>query len=200
MLVLSAIALCPPIGAQTPAELPPPPDVAAAPSDAVVTPSGLASKVVTPGHGGAHPIATSIVKVHYSGWTTDGKMFDSSVVRGATSSFPLNRVIRGWTEGLQLMAKGEKRRFWIPAALAYGDNPRPGAPKGLLVFDVELFDFTTPMDATGQLAAYETHKAMTAASPYATIPWQRGLLSLRLCNRVRIEGVHREAYTAIRFP
>ena len=160
-------------GAQTPVQqVPPPPDVAAAPRDASVTPSGLASKVIAPGRGGEHPVAASTVKVHYTGWTTDGQMFDSSVTRGATSSFPLRGVIRGWTEGLQLMVRGEKRRFWIPGALAYGDNPRPGAPKGLLVFDVELFEFTTPVDATGQLAAYETHKAMTASSPYAAIPWQ----------------------------
>ncbi len=155
-----------------PAPLPAPPDVAAAPADATVTASGLASKVISPGAGTEHPIAASTVKVHYSGWTTDGKMFDSSVVNGRPLSFGLNRVIKGWTEGVQLMVKGEKRRFWIPAALAYGDNPRPGAPKGTLVFDVELFDFTTPMDAAAHLAAYGTHKAMTAASPYKLIPWQ----------------------------
>jgi len=79
------------------------------------------------------------VTVHYSGWTTDGKLFDSSVARGETISFPLNRVIKGWTEGLQLMKEGESRRFWIPAELGYGTNPPPGAPGGMLVFDVELF-------------------------------------------------------------
>ena len=76
--------------------------------------------------------------VHYSGWTTDGKLFDSSVKRGSPASFPLNRVIKGWTEGLQLMEVGEKRRFWIPADLAYGNSPGGGRPGGLLVFDVEL--------------------------------------------------------------
>jgi peptidylprolyl isomerase len=77
--------------------------------------------------------------VHYSGWTTDGQMFDSSVTRGQPASFPLDRVIAGWTEGLQLMVVGEKTRFWIPGKLAYGDTPeRPGAPAGTLVFDVEL--------------------------------------------------------------
>ena len=78
--------------------------------------------------------------VHYSGWTTDGKMFDSSVARGEPTSFPLNRVIAGWTEGLQLMEAGEKTRFWIPGKLAYGDKPRGGAPGGTLVFDVELLE------------------------------------------------------------
>ena len=65
-------------------------------------------------------------------------MFDSSVFRGEPSSFGVTRVIRGWTEGVQLMVKGEKRRFWIPSALAYGENPRPGAPRGMLVFDIDL--------------------------------------------------------------
>lgn len=65
-------------------------------------------------------------------------MFDSSVVRNEPATFPLNRVIPGWTEGVQLMVVGEKRRFWIPGALAYDNSPRPGAPKGMLVFDVEL--------------------------------------------------------------
>jgi hypothetical protein len=78
------------------------------------------------------------VTVHYSGWTTDGKLFDSSVQRGETISFPLNGVIKGWTEGLQLMTEGEARRFWIPADLAYGKGGG-GAPGGTLVFDVELF-------------------------------------------------------------
>ena len=122
--------------------IPAPSDVGAAPSDATVTSSGLAYKVLTPGSGTDHPATTSSVKVHYTGWTTDGKMFDSSVARGETISFPLNRVIPGWTEGLQLMVVGEKARFWIPGKLAYGDTPaRPGAPAGTLVFDVELFSF-----------------------------------------------------------
>ena len=66
-------------------------------------------------------------------------MFDSSVTRGQPATFPLNRVIKGWTEGLQLMSPGDKFRFWIPAELAYGATPsRPGAPAGQLTFDVEL--------------------------------------------------------------
>src|SRR5690606_33563686 len=100
-----------------------PSDVAAAPEDAEKTASGLASKVLKKGEGKEHPKATSNVRVHYSGWTTDGKLFDSSVLRDEPIVFPLNRVIPGWTEGVQLMVAGEKRRFWIPAKLAYGDNP-----------------------------------------------------------------------------
>ncbi|MDA2937153.1 FKBP-type peptidyl-prolyl cis-trans isomerase [Acidobacteria bacterium AH-259-A15] len=119
-------------------DIPAPADVAAPPDDAQRTDSGLASKVLVKGTGTEHPTATSTVTVHYTGWTTDGKMFDSSVVRGSKASFPLNRVIKGWTEGLQLMVVGEKRRFWIPANLAYGEN---GRVAGMLVFDVELFEF-----------------------------------------------------------
>ena len=119
-----------------------PPDVAAAPDDAIKTASGLAYKVLTPGTGTEHPTETSVVKVHYSGWTTDGKMFDSSVERGQPTSFPLNRVIKGWTEGLQLMVAGEKTRFWIPVELAYQN--KPGKPAGMLVFDVELIEIVKP--------------------------------------------------------
>jgi FKBP-type peptidyl-prolyl cis-trans isomerase len=120
--------------------LPPPPDVEAAPADATTTASGLAWKVLTPGTGTDHPGPADRVKVHYTGWTKSGQMFDSSVLRGEPVVFPLNAVIAGWTEGLQLMTVGEKRRLWIPAALAYGARPRPGAPSGDLVFDVELLD------------------------------------------------------------
>jgi len=115
-----------------------PADVAAPPADAIKTASGLASKVLTAGTGTAHPKATSQVKVNYSGWTTDGMMFDSSVLRGEPAVFPLYAVIAGWTEGVQLMVVGEKRRFWIPEALAY--QGAPGAPQGMLVFDVELLE------------------------------------------------------------
>ena len=115
-----------------------PSDVQAAPADALKTASGLASKVLQAGKGDHKPAATDTVTVHYSGWTTDGKLFDSSVKRGQPTSFPLNGVIKGWTEGLQLMTAGEKRRFWIPANLAYGENPGGGRPGGTLVFDVEL--------------------------------------------------------------
>jgi FKBP-type peptidyl-prolyl cis-trans isomerase len=115
-----------------------PKDVNAVPSDAETTASGLASRVLEAGNGSDSPAAADTVSVHYSGWTTDGKLFDSSVQRGKPTSFPLNRVIKGWTEGLQLMVVGEKRRFWIPADLAYGENPGGGRPGGLLVFDVEL--------------------------------------------------------------
>ncbi len=118
-----------------------PADVAAPPADAIMTESGLASKVLQPGSGDAKPVAADTVTVHYSGWTTDGEMFDSSVARGEPTSFPLGRVIAGWTEGLQLMVVGEKRRFWIPGELAYGPKVEgSGRPGGMLVFDVELLE------------------------------------------------------------
>jgi len=120
--------------------IPAPPDVATPPADAQKTASGLTTKVLTPGTGSDHPRKQDGVKVNYTGWTKDGKMFDSSVARGAPATFGVEHVIAGWTEGLQLMVTGEKRRMWIPAALAYGDNPRPGAPAGDLTFDVELLD------------------------------------------------------------
>jgi peptidylprolyl isomerase len=115
-----------------------PEDVAAAPKNAKKTKSGIAYRVLKKGTGKDHPKADSTVEVHYSGWTTDGKMFDSSVARGMPATFPLNGVIAGWTEGVQLMVVGEKTRFWIPGNLAYDNSPRPGAPKGTLVFDIEL--------------------------------------------------------------
>jgi len=119
----------------------PPADVAAPPADAERTPSGLAYKVLRPGKdGGARPSKTSRVTVHYSGWTTDGKLFDSSLMRGQTASFGLTDVIEGWTEGLQLMVPGERTRFWIPERLAY--KGQQGRPKGMLVFDVELLSAT----------------------------------------------------------
>jgi peptidylprolyl isomerase len=119
--------------AQSPTQAPA--DVKAPPADAKKTSSGLAYKVITTGKGTSRPTSMSSVTVHYTGWTTDGKMFDSSVTRGMPATFPLNRVIAGWTEGLQLMVEGERTRFWIPESLAYrGQRP----PYGMLVFDVEL--------------------------------------------------------------
>ena len=118
------------------APLPAPANVAKAPADAAKTATGLASVVLQPGTGKEKPGPSDIVTVHYTGWTTDGKMFDSSFARNAPSSFPLDRVIKGWGEGVQLMVTGEKRRFWIPQEIAY--NGMAGRPAGMLVFDIEL--------------------------------------------------------------
>ena len=116
-----------------------PADVAAPPDDAEVTGSGLASRVLFEGDGTRHPVATDRVTVHYVGWRAeDGVLFDSSIARGEPVTLPLNGVIAGWTEGVQLMVEGEQRRFWIPTELAY--RGRPGRPEGMLVFDVELIE------------------------------------------------------------
>jgi peptidylprolyl isomerase len=137
--------------APEPPQVPPPADVAAPPADAEKTNTGLASKVLQKGKGTEHPGPESKVTVHYTGWTTDGKTFDSSVTRGEPATFPLNAVIAGWTEGLQLMVEGEKRRLWIPEALAY--KGRPGRPQGMLVFDVELLEIKKPIPAPKDVAA-----------------------------------------------
>lgn len=104
------------------------------------TASGLQYEVITKGKGPS-PKATDEVKVHYKGTLLDGSEFDSSYSRNQPAEFPLNGVIRGWTEGLQLMPKGSKYKFYIPAALAYGEHGRPGIPaNSTLIFEVELLD------------------------------------------------------------
>lgn len=112
------------------------------------TPSGLQYRVLTEGPaGGATPKAEDLVVVHYVGTLTDGTEFDSSVRRGAAAKFPLNQVIPGWTEGVQLMSEGDKFRFFIPPELAYGANGSPGAigPNEALIFDVELIRVSNPV-------------------------------------------------------
>ncbi len=103
------------------------------------TASGLQYRVLQEGTGTVHPSASDQVKVHYHGTLLDGRVFDSSVTRGEPISFGLNRVIKGWTEGLQLMVVGEKTRLFIPNELAYG-NSAAGMiqPGSTLIFDVEL--------------------------------------------------------------
>ncbi|MBU1439067.1 MAG: FKBP-type peptidyl-prolyl cis-trans isomerase [Gammaproteobacteria bacterium] len=105
------------------------------------TASGLQYLVLQSGSGDRHPTATDTVRVHYHGTLIDGTVFDSSVERGETISFPLNRVIPGWTEGVQLMKVGDKFRFFIPSGLAYGDRNTGKITAGsVLIFDVELFE------------------------------------------------------------
>jgi peptidylprolyl isomerase len=140
--------------------IPAPSDVAGPPANAAKTSSGLASRVLAPGSGTAHPGRADLVTVHYTGWTTDGKMFDSSVVRKEPATFPLDRVIAGWTEGVQLMVAGEKRRFWIPEALAYKGQREP---KGTLVFDVELISFVGPPSTPPDVKAPPADAKKTAS-------------------------------------
>jgi peptidylprolyl isomerase len=122
---------------QKAADLPAPPDVAKPPADAKKSPKGVSYKILKAGKaGGAKPKATDTVKVHYTGWQTDGKMFDSSVTRGSPAEFPLQGVIAGWTDAIPMLTVGDKARLWIPEDLAY----KGGEPKGMLVFDVELLE------------------------------------------------------------
>lgn len=127
--------------------IPAPADVAAPPEAATTLPSGLVYQVLEPGEGDTHPTLSDTVTVDYTGWTTDGKMFDSSVVRGEPATFPLDRLIEGWQQAIPLMVVGEKARFWIPAELAYGHSTRPGAPQGMLVFDIKLLAIHAPAEA-----------------------------------------------------
>ncbi len=115
---------------------------------AMKTKSGLAYKILKEGTG-AKPKATDTVEVHYHGTLIDGTVFDSSVERKKKVSFPLNRVIKGWTEGLQLVGVGGKIRLVIPSSIGYGDNGAPPKIPGgsTLVFDVELFDIKAPAPA-----------------------------------------------------
>lgn len=140
-----------PDAAETPAEpaataptgpIPAPDDVSAPPAAATVTDSGLAYRYLQEGPtDGRRATTADRVTVHYTGWRAeDGEMFDSSVVHGEPATFGVTQVIAGWIEALQLMRPGDKIRVWIPGELAYDNSTRPGAPKGMLVFDIELLE------------------------------------------------------------
>lgn len=120
---------------------PAPSDVASIPETANKTASGLAYRVIKKGSGTGHPTLQSVITIDYSGWTPDGKLFDSSITRGDKAVFPLNGLITGWKEGLTLMSPGDTYRFWIPGHLAYDSIPNANGPKGMLVFDVTLYSF-----------------------------------------------------------
>ncbi len=119
-----------------------PPDVAAPPANAQKTPKGVSYVVHATGAGGKKPIGTDKVQVSYTGWTTDGKRFDSSIPEGAPREFEVGGVIAGWTDALLMMSPGDKWRIWIPEALAYKGAPQQ--PQGTLVFDVELVGIVEP--------------------------------------------------------
>jgi peptidylprolyl isomerase len=117
----------------------PPADVAAIPRNAKKTRSGLAYRVLRPGQGTRHPQPTDTVEVHYSGWRTDGRLFDTSTKRGLPATLVLTNVTPGWREALHLMVEGEKTRFWIPAPLIYGPSARLlDKASRLFVFEIEL--------------------------------------------------------------
>jgi FKBP-type peptidyl-prolyl cis-trans isomerase len=110
----------------------------APPPDARATPTGLRTKVLNAGTGTEHPEQQDLVEIHYTGWKSDGTQFDDSRSRNAPAQFKVEDAIKGWSEALTLMVVGEKRRIWVPPALAYGEHPGKRAPAGPLVFELEL--------------------------------------------------------------
>lgn len=162
-----------------------PADVAAPPGDAKRTRSGLASMVLKKGKGKGRPDRLDTVTIEYTGWTTDGAVFDSSARHGQPIEVRLTHVIPGLAEGIQLMAPGEKRRLWIPGKLAYGEEgsgeaPSPAQPLGMLVFDVELLGFE------------EAPKVPEAPKDVAKIPADAERSDSGLAWRVLEEGVGTE--------
>jgi FKBP-type peptidyl-prolyl cis-trans isomerase len=131
---------------------PVPRDLKAPPADAQKTEKGVYYKVLKQGVGDTKPGPIDKVKVHYTGWSTDGRMFDSSVVKNEPAEFSMDGVIAGWTDGLQLMRAGDRYRFWIPDELGY--KGAAGRPQGMLVFDIEMLEVlpqTKPLTDTGRV-------------------------------------------------
>jgi FKBP-type peptidyl-prolyl cis-trans isomerase len=120
---------------------PVPADVAKPPADAKKSPKGVFYHVLKAG-AGPHPAPTDKVKVNYTGWNTEGRMFDTSTTKGQPVEFGLNGVIAGWTDALQLMSVGDKFRMWIPEELAY--KGAPNKPQGMLVFEIEMLEIEAP--------------------------------------------------------
>jgi FKBP-type peptidyl-prolyl cis-trans isomerase len=157
-VILSACRAQP---AARPADAAPPRMDLTAPADVEHSPSGLRSKVMKPGTGTEHPEPQDLVEVHYTGWKADGTMFDSSVDRNAPAQFTVDGAIKGWSEGVQKMVVGERRRLWVPPDLAYGEHPPDRAPAGPLVFDIELLKILKrprPLPAPPDLASPPAQK------------------------------------------
>lgn len=125
----------------TPLKPPPTPkDLKKPPPEARKTYSGISYLGLVSGASEAMPTPDDTIVAHYAGWTTDGKLYDSTYARGEPSTFKVGNVIAGWAEGLTLMRVGDRMRFWIPAKLAYGDHPSKGIPAGMLILEVELLE------------------------------------------------------------
>jgi peptidylprolyl isomerase len=116
-----------------------PPDVAAPPPEATVTPTGLAFRKLVSGPPGGHPGPNAVILVNYTGWTTDGTIVEGAPVGSAPVRMRLSDTMPGLREGLRLMRAGDKYRFWIPPSLAYGHEA--GKPHGMLVYDIHLVKF-----------------------------------------------------------
>ena len=136
-----------------------PEDVAEPPGDALRSASGLVHKRLREGTGAQHPCATDTVRAHVTGWTAEGVCVEGSNPSGAPVRFPLKAVIAGLSEGVQLMVVGEKRRFWIPANLAYGETPERAVPAGKLVYDVELLEIVTELSGPERQRAQAAREA-----------------------------------------
>ena len=134
LIVAVIVCLAAVASAQSTKQVPPPANLKTPPATAAKKTFTIQSMVIRRGTGTVHPKVTDTVTVNYTGWTTDGKTFDTTS-GGEPATLGLNEVITGWTEGLQLMVEGETRRFWIPEQLAYRGRREP---YGTLVFDIEL--------------------------------------------------------------
>jgi peptidylprolyl isomerase len=160
LLLTAAFAQAP--AQQQPAGIKAPADVASVPADASRNSSGLATKLLKPGTGTEHPAKDDLVLVDYTGWTNDGKMFDSTQERGGPKALALNRILPGLSEGVQMMVVGETRRLWVPQALAF--KGLPGKPAGQVVFDVTLLDM--PLRAPADVKAPPDDATQTKSGIY----------------------------------
>lgn len=166
-----------------PTPVPAPPDVAKPPDDAKRTRTGLASKVLHPGSGESRPRRYDRVRVRYTGWKKDGQMFDSREAQVA-----VNELIPGWSEAVQDMVVGEKRRIWVPAKLAYGDTPPPKLPAGDLTFDVELLELTPRLQPPMDIKAPPKHAKRTASGlTYVVLTRGAGTRRPKTTDRVRVQ-------------
>ncbi|HEY2900771.1 MAG TPA: FKBP-type peptidyl-prolyl cis-trans isomerase [Polyangia bacterium] len=119
---------------------PTPRNLKAPPARAIRMPSGLAIESLKRGSGATHPQESNQVLLHFSGWTTDGRLIESSVMARHAAIFPMTGLMRGWHDALLQMAVGDKVRIWIPRDLAFGAKPARGQPKGDLVYELELLE------------------------------------------------------------
>ena len=167
-----------------------PADVAHAPADARKTASGLAYKVLSRGQGfeqKQHPDPEDRAIVHYTGWTSDGKMFDTSAQAGGAQTFAVGKMMPGWTEALQLMSRGDKFRVWLPEALAF--KGQAGLPRGTLVYDIELVGIQkTPKQPTDLGAAPAGAKKTASGLALKILKHGNGRQHPKVSDRVQLHA------------